>query len=156
MLRSTKRPAPSVSARKVCAVLLWSDIFAAAMGTPFSSTMTPAQSAESVADIFAAVIPHKKANSTAIRATERMLYRGTAGDGCAAFLGSFASAILARGQEDYLRLAFRALFDFGFCARFGGSVLHGGGWVVGNISLIGYYPGRDRLENHAGSRGSVA
>src|SRR5258707_11431254 len=101
------------------------------MGTPFSSTMTPAQSAESVADIFAAVIPHKKANSTAIRATERMLYRGTAGDGCAEFLGSFANAILARDHEHFLRLAFRALFVFGFRAGFGRSQIH----AVGLLAL---------------------
>src|SRR6266404_2725403 len=154
MLRSTKRPAPSVSARKVCAVLLWSNIFAAAIGTPFSSTMTPAQSAESVADIFAAVIPHKKANSTAIRATERMLYRGTAGDGCAAFLGSFATAILARDQEDFLRLAFRALFDFGFRAGFGGSKIHAGGSLAGKESLEASSTGSRLCETSSAFRGS--
>src|SRR5260370_7862796 len=154
MLRSTNRPAPSVSARKVCAVLLWSDIFAAAMGTPFSSTMTPAQSAESVADIFAAVIPHKKASSTAIRATERMLYRGTAGDGSASFLGSFATAILAQDQEDFLRLAFRALFDFGFRAGFGGSKIHAGGSLAGKESLEASSTGSRLCETSSAFRGS--
>src|SRR6266478_3961081 len=129
MLRSTKRPAPSVSARKVCAVLLWSDIFAA-------------------------VIPHKKANSTAIRATERMLYRGTAGDGCAAFLGSFATAILARDQEDFLRLAFRALFDFGFRAGFGGSKIHAGGSLAGKESLEASSTGSRLCETSSAFRGS--
>src|SRR6266478_652655 len=129
MLRSTKRPAPSVSARKVCAVLLWSDIFAA-------------------------VIPHKKANSTAIRATERMLYRGTAGDGCAAFLGSFATAILPGDQEDFLRLAFRALFDFGFRAGFGGSKIHAGGSLAGKESLEASSTGSRLCETSSAFRGS--
>jgi len=46
--------------------------------------VTPAHSAESAAEILDAVIPHKRANSAAIRAAERMLYRGTA-DACCAF-----------------------------------------------------------------------
>jgi hypothetical protein len=78
-------------------VLLCSDIFAAAMGTLFSSTMTPAQSAESAAELIGAMIPHRKTKSAATPAAERMLYRGTAGDGCAAFFNrAFPLQIVAR------------------------------------------------------------
>src|ERR1700738_5544724 len=53
------------------------------MGTPFSSMITPAHSAESAAEILDAVIPHKSATSAARGAAERMLYRGTVDDCCA-------------------------------------------------------------------------
>jgi len=59
-------------------------IFAAARGTPFSSATTPVHSAESAHEILAAVIPHKRAQSTARRAVERMCHRGTVG-ACYAF-----------------------------------------------------------------------
>src|SRR3984893_9232865 len=83
MLRSRKRPAPSVSARKLWPLPLCSVTFAAGIGTAFSSTMTPAHSAESADKILDALIPHKSATSAASRAAQRMLYRGTADDCCA-------------------------------------------------------------------------
>src|ERR1700687_6384124 len=55
------------------------------MGTLFSSMMMPPQSAEAAAEIIGALIPQRKMKSAAMRAAERMLYRGTAGECCAAF-----------------------------------------------------------------------
>jgi hypothetical protein len=116
-------------------VLLCSEIFAAAMGTLFSSTMTPAQSAASAADTFAAVIPHKSANSAAIRTAERMLYRGTAADCCAArFLKGLAAAILVRDQKDFLRRGFARFLDFSFRPGFDGLKIQAGESLAGKDS----------------------
>jgi hypothetical protein len=65
---------------------LCSAILAAAIGTSFSSTMTPEQSAESAAESIGALTLHRHTKSTAMRAAERMYYRGTASNGCAPFL----------------------------------------------------------------------
>jgi hypothetical protein len=65
-----------------------------------------------------------------------MLYRGTAGDCCAAFfkLGSFPATILAKDQEDFPRDGFRAVFDFGFRCGFDGSEIQAGGSLAGKDS----------------------
>jgi len=97
--------------------------------------MTPVQSAESSADIFAAVIPHKSANSAAIRTAERMLYRGTAANCCAArFLKGLAAAILVRDQEDFLRRVFGRFLDFGFRPGFDGLKIQAGESLAGKDS----------------------
>src|SRR5207249_11817934 len=69
------RPGPSVSRRNVCPPLLWSVIFVAATGTPFSSKITPAQSAESAAWTPAEARMLSEANTTASRWVDSMQHR---------------------------------------------------------------------------------
>jgi len=65
-----------------------------------------------------------------------MLYRGTAGDCCAAFFktGSFPATILAQDQEDFLRGGFRVVRDFGFRCGLDGSEIQDGGSLAGKDS----------------------
>src|SRR5258708_18530959 len=155
MSRRMKRPAPSVSVRKVRPVLLWSMIFAAARGSPFSSATTPVHSAESAHKIVAGVIPDNRAQRSASRAVERMCHRGTAG-ACCAFpkRSSFATVTALRAQEVCLRGDFGAFFDFGPRAGFGASEIQAGGSLAGNDSSEASSTGSGTCESSAGSRAS--
>ncbi len=119
--------------------------------------MTPAQSAESAADSFAAVIPHKSANSAANRTAERMLYRGTAADCCAArFLKGFPATILVRDQEDFLGRGFGRFLDFGFRSGFDGSEIQAGGSLAGKDSWEASSTGSRFCESSTRSRASLS
>jgi hypothetical protein len=126
------------------------------MGTLFSSMMMPPHSAESAAEIIGALIPQRETKSAAMQAAERMLYRGTAGDCCAAFFkaGSFPATILAQDQEDFLRGGFRAVFDFGFRCGFDGSEIQPGGSLAGKDSSEASSTGSRSCETSARSCGS--
>jgi len=83
-----------------------------------------------------------------------MLYRGTAGDCCAAFFKKAFAAILVRDQEDFLRGGFRAFFDFGFRCGFDGSKIQADGSLAGNDSSEASSTGSRFCEGSARSRAS--